>query len=77
MIASAARRATVRLVLGSLVTAAVWCGLLPRLLEWPPIARHVALMEERRVDPAAMCYTEFERLPLTPACVDRVIILWP
>jgi len=55
----------------------VWCGLLPRLLEWPPVARHVALMEERRVDPSAMYYTELERLPLRPAWVDDVLVLWP
>ena len=70
-------RAAVRLALGVVVTTAVWCGLLPRLLEWPPIARHVALMEERRVDPAAMYYTELDRLPLRPAWVEKSLILWP
>jgi hypothetical protein len=70
-------RALVRLVAGVMLVAAVWCGLFPRLLEWPPVARHVALMEERRVDPSAMYYTELERLPLRPAWVDDVIVLWP
>ena len=41
------------------------------------MARHVALMEARRVDPSAMYYTELERLPLRPAWVDDVLILWP
>jgi hypothetical protein len=66
-----------RLLAGLMAVAAVWCGLLPRLLEWPPIARHVALMEERGVDPSAMYYTELERLPLRPAWVDDVLVLWP
>ena len=70
-------RAVVRLVAGGMLIAAVWCGLVPRLLEWPPVARHVALMEERRVDPSAMYYTELERLPLRPAWVDDVLVLWP
>jgi len=70
-------RAVVRLVAGGMLSAVVWCGLFPRLLEWPPVARHVALMEERRVDPSAMYYTELERLPLRPAWVDDVLVLWP
>jgi hypothetical protein len=70
-------RAVVRLVAGGMLIAAVWCGLFPRLLAWPPVARHVALMEERRVDPSAMYYTELERLPLRPAWVDDVLVLWP
>jgi len=70
-------RAIVRLVAGGMLIAAAWCGLFPRLLEWPPVARHVALMEERRVDPSAMYYTELERLPLRPAWVDDVLVLWP
>ncbi len=70
-------RAVLRLTLGGGLVALVWCGLLPRLLEWPPVARHVALMEERRVDPSAMYYTELERLPLRPAWVDDVLVLWP
>jgi hypothetical protein len=71
------RRAAIRLVAGGLVVAAVWCGLLPRLLEVGPVARHVRLMEARGVDPAAMYYTELERLPLRPAWIDDVLTLWP
>lgn len=70
-------RPALRLLFQGGVVAAIWCGLLPCLLGWPPVARHVALMESRGVDPSAMYYTELERLPLRPAWVDRVIILWP
>jgi hypothetical protein len=69
--------AAVRLVSGAAVTAAIWCGLLPQLLRLEPIARHVALMEERQVDPSAMYYTELDRLPLRPAWIERVLVLWP
>ena len=73
----ATRSAVLRLAAGALATAAVWCGLLPRLLTLGPVARHVTLMEERRVDPSAMYYTELERLPLRPAWIDDVLTLWP
>ncbi len=66
-----------RLAAGALVIAVTWGVILPRMLEWEPVARHVLLMEERRVDPSAMYYTELERLPLRPAWVDRVLVLWP
>ncbi len=77
MNASDRRRAAIRLALGVAVTGAVWCGLLPRLLGLGPIARHVRLMESRGVDPAAMYYTELERLPLRPAWVEDHLVLWP
>ncbi len=71
------RRAALRLVAGAAVTGAVWCGLLPRLLSFAPVARHVRLMEERGVDPAAMYYTELERLPRCPAWLADRVVLWP
>jgi hypothetical protein len=71
------RRAVIRLLAGGLAVAVIWCGLLPRLLEWPSVKRHVALMEARQVDPSAMYYTELERLPLPPAWLDDVLVLWP
>ena len=77
MIEPAKHSRVVRLLAGVMVVAVVWCGLLPRLLRWPPVARHVALMEARGVDPSAMYYTELERLPLRPAWVDDVLVLWP
>lgn len=70
-------RAAVRLVAGAAIVAVVWCGLLPRLLAFAPVARHVRLMEERGVDPAAMYYTELERLPLPPPWVEDRVVLWP
>ena len=70
-------RAAVRVVAGAAVAIAVWCGLLPQLLLVAPVARHVRLMEERGVDPAAMYYTELERLPLPPPWVEDRVILWP
>ena len=71
------RPAAARLLADSVLVSLVWCGLLPRLLTLGPVHRHVALMEERGVDPSAMYYTELERLPLRPAWVDDVLILWP
>ena len=42
-----------------------------------PVARHVERMEDRGVNPAAMYYTELERLPLRPGWIERRIVLWP
>jgi hypothetical protein len=66
-----------RIFIGIAVVAAIWGGLLPALLRCPAIARHVARMEERGVNPAAMYYTELDRLPLRPDWVDRRLTLWP
>lgn len=66
-----------RLTLGATITTIVWCGFLPWMLTLGPVQRHVSLMEERGVNPAAMYYTELERLPLRPAWLEKVIVLWP
>ena len=71
------RGATARLTLGLAVVAVIWGGVLPALLRCRGVARHVARMEERGVNPAAMYYTELERLPLRPAWLDRRVTLWP
>lgn len=66
-----------RLAIATLAVVAIWGGLLPALLRSGPVARHVAAMEERGVDPAAMYYTELDRLPVRPAWIERRLTLWP
>jgi hypothetical protein len=66
-----------RLGAGIAAVVVIWGGLLPGLLRCPAIARHVARMEERGVNPAAMYYTELDRLPLRSEWVDRRLSLWP
>lgn len=66
-----------RLIIGITALVAIWGGLLPALLRCRAVARHVARMEERGVNPAAMYYTELDRLPLRPEWVDRRLTLWP
>jgi hypothetical protein len=71
------RSATVR---GAFVVAGiglVWCGLLPAVQRVALVERHVAAMEGRDVNPAAMVYTELDRLPLRPAWIEGRIVLWP
>jgi hypothetical protein len=55
----------------------VWGGLLPAVLRCGPIARHVARMESAGVNPAAMYYTELERLPVRPEWIDDRLVRWP
>lgn len=65
--------------LGLVMTAIglVWGVILPRLGRFPVIVRHVVAMESREVNPAAMYYTELDRLPVRSAWVEEHLILWP
>jgi len=65
-----------RLALASTSIALVWLGLLPRIGAVAPVARHVRRMEEGGINPAAMVYTELERLPLRPAWIESHLSLW-
>jgi hypothetical protein len=69
--------APVRLLLVSAALAVVWCGLLPAVQRVGFVERHVAAMEAREVNPAAMVYTELDRLPIRPRWVEERVILWP
>jgi hypothetical protein len=59
------------------VVAVVWGAALPALLRCGPVARHVEAMEEKGVNPAAMYYTELERLPVRPDWIERRLAIWP
>ena len=83
MTATSPRTATVTgpaaawLAAGIAAIGCVWCGLLPRLLRCSAVARHVELMEQLDVNPAAMYYTELDRLPLRPEWIGDRLTLWP
>ena len=59
------------------MVAVAWLVVLPWIGRQPPILRHVRAMEEGDVNPAAMFYTELERLPLRPSWVEDQLVLWP
>lgn len=65
-----------RLAVASALIALVWLGLLPRIGAVPAVARHVRRMEEGGINPAAMVYSELERLPLRPAWIESHLSLW-
>jgi len=69
--------AAVWLAAGLAAIGFIWCGMLPRLLRYGPVARHIDLMEQLDVNPAAMYYTELDRLPLRPEWVAQRLTLWP
>jgi hypothetical protein len=50
---------------------------LPAVQRMAVVERHVAAMELREVNPAAMVYTELDRLPIRPTWVEDRVILWP
>ena len=66
-----------RPVAGAALIAVVWGGLLPAALRWGPLARHVARMEDGGVNPAAMYYTELDRIPVRPPWLDDRLVRWP
>jgi hypothetical protein len=71
------RSTTLRLVSVVAGIGLVWCGLLPAVQRVDVVERHVAAMELREVNPAAMVYTELDRLPVRPRWVEDRVILWP
>jgi|694.fasta_scaffold03597_14 hypothetical protein len=62
---------------GAALIVAVWGWLLPAALRCGPLARHVARLEAGSVNPAAMFYTELERIPVRPQWLDDRIVRWP
>jgi hypothetical protein len=59
------------------IVAVAWLVVLPWVGRQPPFDRHLRAMEEAEVNPAAMVYTELERLPLRPGWVEDQLVLWP
>ena len=59
------------------IVAVVWLVVLPWAGRHPAIERHVRAMEAADVNPAAMVYTELERLPLRPGWAEDQLVLWP
>lgn len=52
-----------RLCLAVAVILLLWLIVLPWLADQPPVRRHIEFLEQRRIDPSAMFYTELETLP--------------
>jgi hypothetical protein len=69
--------APVRLALVAAAIGIVWGVALPAVQRVAVVERHVAAMELRGVNPAAMVYTELDRLPIRPTWVEDRVILWP
>ena len=68
---------TLHLSLFAAALTLVWLVLLPWVAGRPAVARHLRAMEEVEVNPAAMVYTDLERLPLRPEWVEQHLVLWP
>ena len=50
------------LVITTLVVAAVWLFVLPRIAERPVMKAHLEWLDERGIDPSAMFYTELDAM---------------
>jgi hypothetical protein len=49
-----------KLAVAVVAMAALWLGVLPALTRTPAAARHIRTMQEGRVNPGAMFYSELE-----------------
>ena len=66
-----------RLAACASIVAVAWLVVLPWVGRHPSIEQHVRTMEAGEVNPAAMVYTELERLPLRPRWAEDQLVLWP
>jgi hypothetical protein len=66
-----------KLLLWSLALCIIWLIILPQAQRLTFIARHIDLMSQGNVNPAAMYYTELEKLPLRTPAVEQALVLWP
>ncbi len=56
------RRGLIRLAGVCAIAAVIWLLVLPRLAMHPPVSARLRWLDEQRVDPSAMYYTEVEAL---------------
>ncbi len=56
------RSGMAKLVVTTIVIAAVWLVLLPWWSRQPAMARHLEWLDDRGIDPSAMFYTELEAM---------------
>jgi len=66
-----------KLLLWSLALLIIWLVILPEVQNLSFIARHIDFMKQRDVNPAAMYYTELEKLPLRTPSIEKALVLWP
>lgn len=53
-------QAWIKLIMAALALIAIWCILLPCIGQLPWVRNHIQTMQEKRIHPDAMYYTELE-----------------
>lgn len=66
-----------KLLLWSVALLIIWLAILPQIQKLEFIARHIDFMKQRDINPAAMYYTELEKLPLRTPAIEQALVLWP
>lgn len=49
-----------QLAVGLGIILLLWLAVLPQLANQPPVRRHIEFLEQQRIDPSAVFYTELE-----------------
>jgi hypothetical protein len=55
-------RGRIHLVIGVSITACLWLVVLPRVAQIPRVRDYLSRLEEKKIDPSAMFYTELEAM---------------
>ena len=61
-----------RLAVGMAAILILWLAVLPRIADQPAVQRHIEFLEQQRIDPSAMFYTELEPMAEVRTRVARI-----
>jgi len=61
-----------QLAIGWAAILVFWLVVLPWIAHQPPVRRHIEFLEQRRIDPSAVFYTELEPMAEVRTRVARI-----
>ena len=66
-----------RLAIGVGVILVLWLAVLPRIADQPAVRRHIQFLEQQRVDPSAMFYTELDTINEVRSRMTQIRLRYP
>jgi len=66
------QRGWMQLAIGLAAILVLWLAVLPWIADQPPVRRHIEFLEQRRIDPSAVFYTELEPMGEIRARMTRI-----
>ena len=68
----APQRGWMQLAIGLAAILVLWLAVLPWIANQSPVRRHIEFLEQRRIDPSAVFYTELEPMAEVRTRVARI-----